>query len=137
MELTTTNNRVPNSGSWKPGQSGNMNGRPIGSRHIFSKAFLRDLAEVWSAEGRQAMLITAKTVPATFFAVCARLIPSNVELTINEGFGALSPDDYAVLKAIRESVPDANNQSPQAVFDFVKQAVQAHSAKLIEAPRNK
>ena len=35
MELTQTNN-----GRWKPGQSGNLNGRPVGSntRHQFPSA---------------------------------------------------------------------------------------------------
>jgi hypothetical protein len=66
---------------WKPGQSGNLNGRPVGSRTVFSQAFLKDLAEVWSDEGREAMLKTAKTNPTVFFATCARLIPQDVKLT--------------------------------------------------------
>ena len=44
---------------WKPGQSGNLNGRPVGSRTVFSQAFLKDLAEVWSDEGCEAMLKTS------------------------------------------------------------------------------
>ena len=28
---------------WQPGQSGNPNGRPVGSRTVFSQAFCRDL----------------------------------------------------------------------------------------------
>jgi hypothetical protein len=58
---------------WKPGVSGNPNGRPVGSRQVFSQGFLRDLAEVWAAEGKATMLHTARNQPATFFAVCARL----------------------------------------------------------------
>jgi hypothetical protein len=121
MELTTVN-----SGQWKPGQSRNLNGRPVGSRHQFSGAFLRDLAEVWQAEGRGTMLHTAKTQPATFFAVCARLIPSDVKLTVEQTYAGLSAEDFAVLRAIGEAIPDANNQSPQA---FVRDAVRAAGAK--------
>ena len=39
---------------WKPGQLGNLNGRPDGTRQAFSAGFLRDLAEVWSEGTRQA-----------------------------------------------------------------------------------
>ena len=75
---------------WKPGQSGNLNGRPVGTRQAFSAGFLRDLADVWSEEGRETMVKTARTNPATFFAVCARLIPSDVRVTVI----ALSPPAY-------------------------------------------
>ena len=45
-----------------------QHGRPLGSRTVFSQAFLKDLAEVWSEEGREAMVKTAKTNPTAFFA---------------------------------------------------------------------
>ena len=67
---------------WQPGQSGNLNGRPVGSRSAFSAGFHRDLAEVWQHHGRDSMLHTAKTQPAVFFATCARLIGPEVKLTI-------------------------------------------------------
>ena len=84
---------------WQPGQSGNPNGRPVGSRSAFSAAFCRDLAEVWSDEGREAMLKTAKTNPVTFFAVCARLIGPEVKLTIEQSLpGNLSAQDWAIMR---------------------------------------
>ena len=52
---------------WPPGVSGNPNGRPVGSRRAFSHGFLKDLAEVWQERGRDTMVHTAKTQPATFF----------------------------------------------------------------------
>ena len=72
---------------WKPGQSGNLKGRPVGTRQAFSAGFLRALAEVWSEEGRETMVKTARTNPAVFFATCARLIPNDVRVTVI----ALSP----------------------------------------------
>src|SRR6266481_4795259 len=40
----------------------NLNGRPVGSRHQFSGAFLRDLAEVWQEHGKDTMLHGPKFV---------------------------------------------------------------------------
>jgi len=43
MELTKTNN-----GQWKPGQTGNPNGRSVGARKHFSAGFLRwGLGRAW------------------------------------------------------------------------------------------
>jgi hypothetical protein len=99
MELMKTENP----GRWKSDQSGNVNGRPVGSRHQFSGVFLRDLADVWVEHGRDTMVSTAKLNPAVFFATCARLIPSDVKLTVEQTYGGLAPEDYAVLQAIKKA----------------------------------
>ena len=39
---------------WPPGVSGNPNGKPVGSRTVFSQGFLKDLASVWAERGRAA-----------------------------------------------------------------------------------
>jgi hypothetical protein len=111
--------KTENRGRWQPGQSGYPAGKPPGARHRFSRAFLEDLAEIWSAEGRNATLVTAKTNPSTFFAVCARLIPANVELTIKETYSGLSAEDMAILAALEQSIPDANSRSPAEVLSYV------------------
>ena len=130
MELTT---KTENSGRWQPGQSGNAAGKPVGARHRFSRAFLEDLAEVWSELGRDAMVSTAKTNPSTFFAIPSKLIPANVELTIKETYGGLDATDYAVLRAIREAIPDASNRPPNEVFQHVPETLRSAEAKLIES----
>src|ERR1700723_1720639 len=69
---------------WQPGQSGNPNGRPVGSRTAFSAGFTRDLAEVWAEKGKASMLYTAEKQPAVFFATCARLLPNDVRVTVEQ-----------------------------------------------------
>jgi hypothetical protein len=54
----------PNLKPWRPGQPGNLNGRPVGSRSAFSAGFTRDLAEVWDEKGKASMLYTAEKQPA-------------------------------------------------------------------------
>jgi len=54
---------------WQPGQSGNPNGRPVGSRTAFSQGFPKDLVEVWSEEGRETMVKTTRVVRYDYFTV--------------------------------------------------------------------
>src|SRR5262249_12566689 len=109
---------------WQPGQSGNPNGRPVSSRTVFSQAFLKDLAEVWSDHGWEAMVKTAKTNPTVFFATCARLIGPEVKLTIEQQLpGNLSPADWnlmmQILDAVKSAIPDAANRPAGEVLEFV------------------
>ena len=91
---------------WVAGQSGNLNGRPVGSRTVFSQGFLKDLAEVWASHGKQTMISTAETNPAVFFATCARLIGPEVKLTIEQTpLGNLSMEDWQVMREIVFSKP--------------------------------
>ena len=46
---------VVNGRMWQPGQSGNPNGRQVGSRSAFSAGFTRDLAEVWAEKSKASM----------------------------------------------------------------------------------
>jgi Family of unknown function (DUF5681) len=131
MELTKTNN-----GQWKPGQSGNQQGRPVGSRNQFSNAFMQDLAGVWAEHGRETMVATAKVNPEAFFATCARLLPRDVAISIQAQTPVLDGGDLAILRAIKEAIPDANNRSPENVLTFVLEAIRSHSAQLIDARDN-
>ena len=102
MEITKSDN-----GRWKPGQSGNLDGRPPGhrTRQAFSAAFLADLADVWAEHGQSTMLHTAKLNPEVFFATCARLIPKEVALTVEQHYSAIDAADLEVLKAIKQAIP--------------------------------
>lgn len=122
--------------NWTPGVSGNVNGRPPGivdARHRFTAAFMHDLADAWREHGADVLSRVAKTSPEAFFSVCARLCPANVALTIETQLPAgLDSTDIAVLKGIRESIPNAGERSPAEVLAYVAQAVRAHDAKVIE-----
>jgi hypothetical protein len=134
MEVARANN-----GRYQPGQSGNpsgLPGRPLGSRAAFSQGFTRDLAEVWQAKGKQAMNWTADNQPAVFFATCARLLPNDVRVTVEQQLpGNLSMEDLReVIAAVRQAIPDASSKPPAAVLDHVLEALRAAQAKPITAP---
>jgi hypothetical protein len=86
--------------SWQPGQSGNPNGRPIGSRTAFSQGFMRDLSKVWGNCGLATIEHVARTNKELFFGVCSRLIPQDVSITLEQNTG-LDQNDLAILRAIR------------------------------------
>jgi hypothetical protein len=103
MEVARANN-----GRWQSGQSGNpsgLPGRPLGSRAAFSQGFTRDLAAVWQAKGKQAMNWTADNQPAVFFATCARLLPNDVRVTVEQQLpGNLSMEDWQVMREVIAAV---------------------------------
>ena len=109
---------------WPPGVSGNPNGRPVGSRSAFSAGFTRDLAEVWAEKGKASMLYTAEKQPAVFFATCARLLPNDVRVTVEQQLpGNLSPSDWnlmmQILDAVKSAILDAANRPAGEVLEFV------------------
>jgi len=138
MEVARANN-----GRWPSGQSGNpsgLPGRPLGSRAAFSQGFTRDLAEVWQAKGKQAMNWTADNQPAVFFATCARLLPNDVRVTVEQQLpGNLSMEDWQVMReviaAVRQALPEAGSKPPGAVLEHVLEALRAVQAKPITAPK--
>jgi len=118
---------------WRPGQSGNLNGRPVAT---FSAGFTRDLAEVWAEKGKASMLYTAEKQPAVFFATCARLLPNDVRVTVEQSLpGNLSMEDWQMMKeiiaAVRQAIPDASSKPPGAVLEHVLSALKQADAKLI------
>jgi hypothetical protein len=131
----------PNLKPWQPGQSGNLNGRPIGSRSAFSAGFTRDLAEVWGEKGKASMLYTAEKQPAVFFDTCARLLPNDVRVTVEQSLpGNLSMEDWQMMKeiiaAVRQAIPDAAGAPPGAVLEHVLTALRAADAKVLDSSEN-
>ena len=95
------------------------------------------LAQVRQEHGRETMLRTAKNQPSVFFAACARLIGSEVKLTIQQSLpGNLSMEDWQTMKeiiaAVRLALPDAADRSPGAVLEYVSGALRQAEAKTVE-----
>jgi hypothetical protein len=47
----------------------------------------------------------AAEYPDSYLAIAAHLVPKEVTATIEAGHGGLDPADYAILQAIKESLP--------------------------------
>ena len=134
----TAISEYPNLKPWRHGQSGNLNGRPVGSRSAFRAGFTRDLAEVWAEKGKASMLYTAENQPAVFFATCARLLPNDVRVTVEQQLpGNLSPADWnlmlEIVDAVKQAIPDASNRPPGAVLEHVLDALRQAEARTINS----
>ena len=67
---------------FKPGQSGNLKGRPKGSKNKLTEAFWKDFAESWEAGGREVIDKVRSEDPSTYLRVAASLMPKESEVTL-------------------------------------------------------
>jgi hypothetical protein len=83
--------------AFRPGQSGNPNGRPKGSRNRIAEFLLDDLCTAWAEHGRDAIAHMLNQRPGDFVKVVASLVPR--ELLIGEAspLASLSDDDLETL----------------------------------------
>ena len=83
-----------------PGQSGNVKGRPKGSRNLFAEDFLADFHDAWTKHGQNALLLMAIEKPTEFVNAAVKILPRMVE--INDPVGELDRDlTGTILEFIR------------------------------------
>ena len=68
---------------WKPGQSGNPLGRPVGARNKLSEDFLNALHEEFQEHGKAAVEKVRLERPMEFLKIIASLVPREMNLNIN------------------------------------------------------
>jgi hypothetical protein len=66
---------------FKPGQSGNPAGRPVGSRVKLEEVFVADLVEAWKLHGKAALDVVATKEPAKFCQIAATVLPKQTQNT--------------------------------------------------------
>ena len=71
--------------AYKPGQSGNPNGRPVGARSKITERFLLELQNYFEKEGPGLLERAGQESPAALVAVYAKLLPKESYIEISAG----------------------------------------------------
>jgi hypothetical protein len=121
---------------WKPGESGNPAGRPIGARQKISEALLADLHVVWEEHGVSVLQRLAATDPGKLAQIAYGLLPRDVFLSVEQRTpGNLDPDEWAILRRVIDLIQvNAPGGDLSSTLETIENALRADAAKLIEAP---
>jgi hypothetical protein len=123
---------------WKPGESGNPLGRPLGSRNKLSEAVIQDIAADWAIGGAETIARVRMTDPATYFRVVASILPKDVLVNVQQSTPSnLDPDEWRVMvdlvRLIKASAPEGSQALPSEIVPAIEETVRAHFAKPIAA----
>lgn len=88
---------------FKPGVSPNPGGKPVGSRNRLQGDFVRELAEDFAKNGKQAIVDMRTDKPGDYIRVIASLMPK--EIDVGTKFAALTDDEIAAgIAALQQLV---------------------------------
>ena len=121
--------------AWKPGQSGNPKGRPIGARQKISEQLLADLAVVWEQQGESVLRRLAIEDPGKLATIAYGLLPRDVFIIVEQRTpGNLDPDEWAILRRVIDLIQvNAKGAELGPVLETIENALRADQAKMIEA----
>jgi hypothetical protein len=71
----------PSAPAWQRGQSGNPNGRPIGSRNKLNEKFILALHDDFAEHGAAVVVKVREERPEIYLKVIASILPQKVEAT--------------------------------------------------------
>ena len=98
-------------GRWRTGVSGNPTGKLKGTRSRLSRAYVADLAKVYSKRGFKALDNLAQDDPEAFLRLVAALVPRDLKVAVGGDNGFV-----AALQALSRSI-HAERRTQDAQLD--------------------
>jgi hypothetical protein len=116
----------PGNPNWRPGQSGNPRGRPVGSRQKIAEQLLTAFAAVLDEDPVVALRELKQNDPAKFWTIASGLLPRETMLSVQQVVpGNLTPEQWGQLRSVLELIerhaPDG--AEPGEVFQVVERAL--------------
>ena len=114
---------------WKPGQSGNPAGRPVGARQKIEESFLESLRKKWAAEGDAIVDRVAMNNPEKILEVMARVLPKELAVTVQQtvdprlkALQQMDAEALAALGGLIDAIKAANvDGEPGAIFQAISE----------------
>lgn len=97
---------------WAKGTSGNLNGRPTGTRDKFNQDFIQDLASDWADHGKDVLIKLRKTDPATYARLAASLVPKDIKIQHDVN---IVTDIIKLAQQRQQEVLEARNTSERVI----------------------
>ncbi len=109
---------------WKPGQSGNPGGKPVGARNRLQGEFMRRLADDFDRFGIYAIARVRRHDPAAYLRVIASLMPKEIDLKrsldefSDDALDAAALAIRAILDAQADRAGEAEAQGREPVSEL-------------------
>jgi hypothetical protein len=87
----------PSASQWRPGQSGNPNGRPIGSRNKLNEKFILALHDDFAKHGPAVIEKVRETRPEIYLKVIASILPRELHFKSANAFDGMSDEELSTL----------------------------------------
>jgi hypothetical protein len=87
----------PSAQQWRPGQSGNPKGRPIGSRNKLNEKFILALHDDFAKHGPAVIEKVRETRPEIYLKVIASILPRELHFKSANAFDGMSDEELSTL----------------------------------------
>jgi Family of unknown function (DUF5681) len=81
---------APSTPPWKPGQSGNPKGRPLGNRNKLNEKFILALHDDFVKHGPAAIMEVRENQPGTYLKVIASILPRELHFKNESAFDGMT-----------------------------------------------